>query len=227
MAKGAKKTKSAFFGQFDASHLLELVIAYKEGREIHTLTESSILDNRAHHQQDLMHGALAALIREVIMKVLHEGEGSLELFQLLNTSLSWLDHQREIGVFQSYRFVGRFIFRLVEIFGFEVQTSSCQNCGTRLKESNVTYFDVKEGGFECSNCRSDYEVNNDLTQANSLQGRNWVVGLWVLLVHPAQLSPYHSDNIEDSLFKYLFGHLDQKPKISSRDYLFQIRQMSG
>lgn len=225
MAKGAKKTKSPFFGQFDASHLLELVISYKEGRDLHTLTESSILENRAHHQQDLMHGALASLIREIIMKVLHEGEGSVELFQLLNTSLSWLDHQREVDVFQSYRFIGRFLYRLVEIFGFEVQTMACQNCGQKLQESNVTFFDVKEGGFECSSCRSDYEMNSEFTQASSAQEKSWVVGLWVLLVEPAKLNPFYLDNIEDSLFRYLFGHLDQKPKISSREYLLQIRQM--
>lgn len=219
MAKGAKRPKSPFYGAFDSIHLLELVYRHQEGKELHTLNECSIMQNRAHHQQDLMHGAVATLIREVIMKSLHEGEGSPEMFDLVNKSLDWLDHTREISLFKSYQFIGRFLYKLCEIFGFGIQHTHCINCEHELNPENLHHFDLSEGGFLCQHCQMEF-IHVEFPE--------WLRSLWLLIGNPQALHPQSPqlEVVEEMLFKYLHGHLNQNPKLLTKEYLSQIRKMS-
>lgn len=185
---------------------------------MHTLVESTIIANRSHHQQDLMHGAVGAVVRELVLKTLHEGEASQEVFELIDKSLGWLDHQREISVRLSYQFICRLIYRLCEQFGFGIQLENCHNCQQELQPELLHHFDLSEGGFLCMHCQLDYIHDEQPT---------WLVSLYYLLKSPNLLATGVEDLevVEEILFKYLQGHLDQKPKVASREYLSQIRKM--
>jgi DNA repair protein RecO (recombination protein O) len=219
IAKGAKKPKSPFYGQFDAPHLLELVYYDKAGRQLHTLGETSLIKSRSHYQNELMHSALTLVLREIILKSIHEGEGAHEIFELLDVSLSWSEAQEVITPLQSYIILGRYIYRFAQIMGFGIQYENCQNCQTKLKLDRLHHLDFSEGGFLCTECQLDH-IHIEIPP--------WLQACWLLLKTPSSLQEEHIhllSDVEEILIKYLWGHLHISSKIKSRDYLNQIRMM--
>ncbi len=152
MAKGAKRKKSPFAGLLDTFNRLELVYYWKDGRDVQTLGEGSLLDGYPSLKGDLGRVTYGAFPLEVAYKAAHENEPSQALFEVLVRGLegleAWQGDARTHCCWQ--------VFGLLSAAGFEPALDACVECGASVSASPSFSY---TGGVVCGRCPSDRKLS--------------------------------------------------------------------
>ena len=131
-----KKSRSKLV-YFQPLSLLETTIYFRPGRELQTLTEQSFLQIYRRLHSDPVKTAYAALLAEMLQKLLRLQERDEPLFIFLRDALLAFD-RLERGLF------GFFIKTLLELAAFQGFYPLAGN----LDETRPIYFEPKEGRLE-------------------------------------------------------------------------------
>jgi DNA repair protein RecO (recombination protein O) len=158
LAKGIRRKNSPLAGALDTFNRLELVYYWKDGRQVQTLAEASVIDSYPAIKQDLARGAFAGFVLEIASKVAHENEPSETLYAELVNGLSslarWPGDARAHACWQTYR--------LLAAAGFEPVAEYCSNCGAAVTDAPGFALD---GGVTCPACRSDRRLSSQAFEA--------------------------------------------------------------
>lgn len=121
-------------GMLRPMSLLNLVVYYREGREIDRIKELSPAYLYSGLPGNVYKGAVGMLMVEVLNKALHEDNPNLELYQFLEDSFVQLD-QLTTGL-ANFHLI--FLLRLSQYMGFNPKPPA---------DEGAYYFDLREGLF--------------------------------------------------------------------------------
>ncbi|MBX3727714.1 MAG: DNA repair protein RecO [Candidatus Sumerlaeia bacterium] len=91
MARGVRNPKRPLAGVLQPLARVELTVSLREGAEMATLREATLLDDRTALQGDLERLALAFLLAEIAAESCDEAQPSEEMFDVLEAGLAALD----------------------------------------------------------------------------------------------------------------------------------------
>ncbi|MEN8234333.1 MAG: DNA repair protein RecO [Actinomycetota bacterium] len=155
VAKGVRKTKSRFGGRLETFTHVDLVLY--EGRNLHTITQVSIIEAFPKLRADLDRVVAAGTMIEVADLVAQEEEPARRLFLLLHRGLKALDEGAPHP-----DLVTAFLLKAAAIVGVAPALEHCAGCGT---ETGLTRFSFAAGGALCDRCRTpgSYALREGLT----------------------------------------------------------------
>ena len=151
MAKGVRRRRSAFAGVLDTFNRVELVYYWKDGRQVQTLAEATLLDGFPAIKRDPARGVYAGFPLELVYRAAHENEPSRGLYEALTAGLSalcaWSHDVRTHACWQALRLIGA--------AGFAPEMEVCVRCGKTLGDAAGFALD---GGLCCLGCRPDRRI---------------------------------------------------------------------
>lgn len=152
MAKGVRKANSPLAAVLDTMNRVEVVLFLKEGRDIQTLGEASLLDRFPGVRADIERSAWAAFPLEVAGKVAHENEPSEALYAALRNGLEqWATFDGSARAHACW-----LVARVLHVAGFAPELDVCSHCGAPLRGAVGFACD---SGAVCTACRADRRVS--------------------------------------------------------------------
>ncbi len=148
VAKGVRKTKSRFGGRLEPFTHVDLVLY--EGRNLHTITQVSIIEPFPRLRGDLDAVITAGTMVEAADGVAQEDESSMRLFLLLFRGLRALEAgERGVDLITSY------LLKLADVVGVAPSLLECASCG---RMDDLHRFSFAGGGAICDRCRTEGAV---------------------------------------------------------------------
>lgn len=139
IAKGAKKPRSKFAAALVPGQLLEVIIYYKETRQVQNLAEVSYLQKLNGLRTDVSKMALVHTTLELVGQVVHNDEVNIELFDFLSHVLVWINDSENPG-----KILFPYIqFRILEQIGIGLQPSQTIIDGTN--QIGDGYINIETG----------------------------------------------------------------------------------
>ncbi len=159
IAKGAQRPRSRFGALLEPFTEGEALFYLREGRDLLTLSDFSLVRSRQNLGRDLAAFTGAALIAELTLRTGTE-EPNPELYDALIAALDEL----AIGEGDVAATALAHLWRLVALLGFEPQLESCVHCGRPLAEGEAARFDIAAGSIACLACRPSGRVVDAATR---------------------------------------------------------------
>jgi DNA repair protein RecO (recombination protein O) len=138
MARGALRT--------------EVTLSRREGREIDTLTEASVVRGNDGLRADPLVFAHACLLAEWVLGLVYGTEPSQPVFHLLDRSVAML----AAGEAQGWPVVCAGVERLLRLSGFGMETDRCVSCGRPA--GGRPGWRPESGGVVCEACGGGAKV---------------------------------------------------------------------
>jgi DNA repair protein RecO (recombination protein O) len=165
MAKGARRKGSPLAAVLDTFNRIEIVYAWKSGREVQTLMEAALLDAYPGVKADLGRSAYAAFPLELAGRAAHENEPSVSLYAALVHGLAGMDRWRDApGVHAVWQ-----ALLLLEAAGFAPALDHCARCGGPLR--GTVYF-TPAGGAACGGCGGERRLGAKTLERLRVLDRN-------------------------------------------------------
>lgn len=152
MAKGVRRANSPLGAALDTLNRVEVVLYWKDGREIQTLAEASLLDRFAAVRADVARSAWAAFPVELAGKVAHENEPSEALFAALRRGLE----QWTAAACDARTHACWMVARVLHVAGFAPELEACSHCGDDVPAA--CGFSLASG-VVCGACRGERRVS--------------------------------------------------------------------
>jgi DNA repair protein RecO (recombination protein O) len=173
IAKSAKKSAKRFPGILEPFN--ELQITYRPGRRkgMAVLEEASLKQPFGRIRSDFIKTAYASYWVECIALWLEEGQGRIDLYQLLLFVLNGLEESRLSPEVLSILFQMRFIGQE----GLQPVLARCSCCQSDLNDMDQLAFcvDLKRGGVVCGQCPSNGHSHLRLARG-TLRQLEWISG---------------------------------------------------
>lgn len=152
MAKGVRKANSPLTGVLDTFNRVEVVLFWKDGRDIQTLGDATLLDRFPAVRADIARSAWASFPVELAGKVAHENEPSEALFAALRNGLeqwgAWNGAARAYGCWM--------VAQLLLVAGFAPELEVCAACGGDLRGACGFSLDA---GAVCGSCHGERRLS--------------------------------------------------------------------
>jgi DNA repair protein RecO (recombination protein O) len=147
LAKGARRSRKRFAHVFEPCSLVRL--EYREKKSMVWIEACKLLDPHLALREDLDKWTCGALICELILELVPEGEAQQELFPLLTQSM-----RRVAEKGYPLNAVLIFLFRFMGILGYLPAIARCSRCAKLLREDRLWGWDPAQGLLLCSEHRS-------------------------------------------------------------------------
>jgi len=152
MAKGARRKNSPLAPVLDTLNHVELLYYWRDGREVQTLAEVSLLDGFTGIKADLAKASFASFPLELAAKTAHANEPSRELFLALIRGLrslnTWTGAAAVHAAWQA--------LALLAAAGFEPSLDLCAVCGAPVDEAHGFTL---SGGATCAACPAERRLS--------------------------------------------------------------------
>ncbi len=149
MVKGARQAKSRFGGPcLDPMAHVSLVFYRKEGRDLQTVSECSLMKDYRNLGASLEKMAAGMSAVEMLSAVAQEGEENADLFRLITGTLAAIDGSAG----DPKAVLCWFELHLARILGFGMQFGGCVSCG--FAETGDVFYPGR-GGFLCARCAAE------------------------------------------------------------------------
>lgn len=142
--KGFYTPKREFATSLDNFTLNEFVF-YPKRRELWLVSFAELVADYPCLRRDIAKAQIAALLIQMVDKVLLLWDRNEEVFNLLRDCLQALGGEDERKVLYI------FLIKFLTISGFEPKFDLCLRCHAKLRRS--VYFSVSRGGLMCETCR--------------------------------------------------------------------------
>jgi len=191
------KIKAAYFQPLN---ILELVANHNNKGNLNTLKEVKMSYAYNDIPTDVVKQSIIMFLTEVLNYSLQEEETNLALFHFLNTSLQFLDSQKQISNFHLV-----FLLKLTRFLGFYPQTENI----------NYPYFNLQEGSFE---------IRNSLTSIHKQQVNLFklILGINFDNMNTLKLNKKERQILLNILINYFELHLSGFKKLNSLPILKTI-----
>ena len=155
IAYGAGKGKSKLSGLVDPFSLLSLNFYYDPVRDSYKISDIEQMTIFPNIRLELGKFYIASFWAELILKSYSGGGESEMVYPLLSQSLIILDNVNKGD--QSLILI-QFIWRYLEISGFQPDIKHCDKCSKDLLDSDSVLFDEGSNEIICSDCRAGIEM---------------------------------------------------------------------
>lgn len=172
---------------------LEIEENYRANQTLHYITDVKLSVPYQSMHTNILKGAVVMFLSEVLSTTLKEEEANASLYEFLETTLQWLDHETNFSNFHLL-----FLLELSKHLGFYPDAS----------QSNLPYFNLRSGSFE-HKAETPYTIyGENLTLMKQLLGIKFD-GLNTVKLHSKQRQSFLN-----SLLLYFELHLSdfRKPK---------------
>lgn len=133
IAKGSRRIKSRLGGRIEPFSLVNLVLY--EGKNLHTITQASLIKPYKNIQKDYSKYVIAIAALELVGRVTFSGQDEKQLFELLKSTLDYLDSPKRAGEL----LLLNFDWQVLKILGFEPHLD---------KSKEGYWFNLEEGYFQ-------------------------------------------------------------------------------
>jgi DNA repair protein RecO (recombination protein O) len=146
IAKGARRSKKRFVHTFEPCSVVRLT--YRARKGLVWIDACSLLEPNLSLRSDLKRWGQAALISEIVLEMVPEGEPQPELFPLLQQTLDHLVKTRD-----PVNVVLLFLLRFLHVMGYLPSLERCAVCHRPLKMANYWWWQVSQGSLVCAEHR--------------------------------------------------------------------------
>jgi DNA repair protein RecO (recombination protein O) len=144
IAKGIRKPRSRKAGHLELFTRTKLLLA--TGRDLDIITQAEVVDPYRPVREDLLRGAYAAYMVELLDRLTPDEQENPELYDLLRQALTWAATAGDLALAARY-----YELHLLSIAGYQPQLRQCVMCGREL-EAEDQFFSPAEGGVVCPQC---------------------------------------------------------------------------
>ncbi len=148
IAKGVRRKNSPLASILDTFNQVELVYYWKEGREVHTLGEATLLHGFPGIKRDLERCSFGAVPLELASRTAHDNEPSHDFYRTMLAGLS--DMERWRGTARIH--CAWQLARLLVSAGFAPELGHCVHCEGKIGHNPG--FDL-DGGAVCDRCPAE------------------------------------------------------------------------
>ncbi len=162
VAKGARKPLSKLASAIDTANLIELVYYHKPERQVHYITQATIIDQFQNIKRELDKFRLISCILELTDLLTPIGDENRKIFNLLLRTIRTIENNPERLILSAYA------LKLLALQGFKPELGRCVECGKGIVEDIPVRFSFERGGIVCYLCeekigeKSMYELRPDL-----------------------------------------------------------------
>ena len=146
IAKGARRSKKRFVNTFEPCSLVRLT--YRARRGLVWIDACNLLEPHLGLRVEVKRWGQAALISEIMLEMVPEGEPQPELFSLLRQALAHLVKTRD-----PVNVVLLFLLRFLHIMGYLPALERCGVCRRPLKSANTWWWRMSQGVLVCAEHR--------------------------------------------------------------------------
>jgi DNA repair protein RecO (recombination protein O) len=151
IAKGAKKSRKRFVHAFESCSLVEL--SWREGRTALVWIETcKLVEPHIELRTEVERWGYAALLLEIVMEMVPEGEPQPGLFELIREALAQLSNDKD-----SLNVTLLFMFRFLDLMGYLPALDTCGICGSPFNASTSWLWRPGKEMLVCPKHRSGQE----------------------------------------------------------------------
>jgi DNA repair protein RecO (recombination protein O) len=158
VAKGARRPKSRFGASLDLFAHSSVVLYLKENRDLHLVTESTLLEDFYGLREDAERLGRASAVVELVDRMVMRSERIPGLFSLLLGGFRAFQEQTRTSLLLS-----AVMLKIVSLLGFRPQLYSCSRCG-RPVAGQLKGFSSSTGGVICRRCDTAENVHVIITE---------------------------------------------------------------
>jgi len=149
LAKGIKRKKSDVMA-LERGFYIESIIYSKPSRDLHTLTNISIIDFFPQIRTNLYKSSIRDICFEVILSCMVTDSPNHDVFAYIENFLTKL---KTISQEECFPFmIWKFFFDFSYLMGFGISLNNCAQCKTNLSQVNGCHLYISEGLIYCSKC---------------------------------------------------------------------------
>lgn len=152
IAKGFRKNNRQSM-PLERGSLIEHTLYHRPHRDLHQITDSTLIEFFPGIRADLEKTALRDLMLDILLASLSISDCNEQLFSALHTFLVELDLS-DSGSSSSLRITAQSLFAVAGSLGFSPEFSCCSSCGTIVDQHSSFYFSISDGTLRCSPCKS-------------------------------------------------------------------------
>lgn len=204
MAKGARNPKSAYGHLIQPMNELEVVLYFKPGRDIQTLSQAGLVTARRQLMADYDRMMDGFRVLEWVNRFPVTAEDAAAMYQLVSRVLDLLD----AGAPPNPLWMAKFLVRLSQISGYEPNVFDCTSCGKRLSDfpaDQTGRFRLSGGDVWCPECSGNHDSGFSVSMATVAQIAAW---LYPGTVPGVAGGVAVRDQLEHLMEKHLMYHLD-------------------
>jgi len=218
MAKGARRPTSVLRGHLEPLTHVVIVFYKKDGREIHTLSQSDTVDSFRELHIDFERFAYSSAVCELVDRFIPpEGEnrGLFDLVMEILRAMESSPHEDLMAVLWSFE------LRLLGLLGFQPELGACVCCKGEV-EGRPLGFSLSKGGVLCWTCaETDEEAHRfSLESLHFLRYLQRVRAEKVAIYRRSGTSDSEIDNLLQAFLKY---HTDDFRAIRSLQVLNAVQ----
>jgi len=216
IAKGTRRNDRRAV-PLDRGYLVEHTLYMKPNRDLHQMTDCSIVEFYPGIRHNLEKTALRDLIFDILLKTLSPSDNNESLFNLLQEYLANLDSaESRSGILLLQ--TARTLHRIAELLGFYLDVSSCSICGHRFTTGDEPWLSVKDGILRCADCaRTAHEGSYSVTAPFI-----FLLGHEATGVVAAEPPPARGLALLRLLTDFCRYHFDIRQKLTSLGFLYQL-----
>lgn len=143
IAKGVRRSKAKMVGHTELFYLQNFQLA--EGKTWDIVAGAEIIKDFANIRSKSKLTNRAYFLAELVDSLTHESEPHKEIFDLLQSSLTKLDRERNKLV------LAYFSFKILSFLGHKPELNNCVKCRQKISP-DINYFSNLMGGILCNNC---------------------------------------------------------------------------
>jgi DNA repair protein RecO (recombination protein O) len=217
IAKGSRKPSSKISGHIELFMRSSFLIA--QGRNLHIISQAESIDSYELLRKDLYGVGFGSYVIELIDAVTYDEGSNLKLYDLLASTLEYLDSGKAAGIVLRY-----FDLQTLDLVGFRPELFQCVECGQEIIEQDQ-YISGDLGGVVCPECAGRASgvslrpiTSRILKYLRHIQ-RSKIQDLLSINIH---------SDVEEDLEKaigYYLGHTLEK-HLNSPDFIKRVREIS-
>lgn len=218
VAKGARRPKSKFGASLEPITHSVVVFYRKEGRDLHTLSQSDLIASFPKLKSDLSSLTYASAVCELTDRLIAGEEPNAPLFRALVETLRGIE---ESEAEDAEKFLWRFQLQLASFLGYRPEFGSCVRCGAPLEGAKVA-FSFALGGTLCDRCAGQGVQTCPIHMGTA----RFLVRLRrgrMNRVRPLKSSPRLAEEIRPLLRRFLEYHTEDHRGLRSLDFLEKMR----
>ncbi|OBX26088.1 DNA replication and repair protein RecO [Gelidibacter algens] len=180
---------------------LEIEENYKANHSLHFITDVKLSVPYHSMHTNILKGAIVMFLSEVLASTLKEEESNLSLYEFLETTLQWLDHETDFANFHLL-----FLLELSKHLGFYPDIS----------QLNYPYFNLSTGSFELKP-QTQYTISGE-----NLMLLKQLLGIKFDELNTIKMGSQQRQSLLNSLLFYFELHLSDFKKPKSLQVLNQV-----
>ena len=216
IAKGCRKPSSKLSGHIELFMRSSFLIA--QGRNLHIISQAELITSYDNLRKDLFGVGIGSYVIELIDAVTYDEGSNLHLYELLVSTLEYLESGKPPGVILRY-----FDLHTLDLVGFKPELFRCVECGLEIIEQDQ-FISGELGGVICPGCAGSAPVGPRPITARVLKYLRHIQRSKIQDLLTINIPPDVEGGLEKVIAYYL-GHTLEK-HLNSPDFIRRVRESS-